>query len=71
MQQLIDSTALQGILERGLVDGLWSIDQFNRTSRRGEPVLPSPGFLTEHPEFYDKGFRDMDAFRKGCGRRVL
>jgi hypothetical protein len=71
MQLLIDSTALQGILEKGLVDGLWSIDQFNKTSRRGEPVLPSPGFLSEHPEFYDKGFRDLTAFRSGCGRRVL
>lgn len=71
MQSLIDSKAVQGILERGLLGGLWSIDQFNRRSKRGEPVLPSPGFLTAHPEFYDKAFRDLNAFRSGAGRRDL
>ncbi|MEB3360685.1 MAG: hypothetical protein VKI42_01020 [Synechococcaceae cyanobacterium] len=71
MKLLIDSTALQQILEQGLKDGLWSIDQFNKTSAKGAPVLPRPGFLTEHPQFFDKGFRDLEAFRSGVGRRLL
>lgn len=69
MQQLIGTAERQRILEQGLLSGLWSIDQFNRTSPKGEPVLPGPGFLTEHPEFFDKAFRDMDAFERGAGRR--
>lgn len=71
MQALIDSPALQGILEQGLKGGLWSIDQFNRTSPKGAPVLPRPGFLTEHPQFFDKSHRDLAAFRAGAGRRLL
>jgi hypothetical protein len=70
MQQLIGTAERQRILEQGLVSGLWSIDQFNKTSAKGEPVLPSPGFLTEHPQFYDKGLRDMDAFGNGAGVRA-
>lgn len=71
MQQLIGTAERQRILERGLLSGLWSIDQFNRTSPKGEPVLPGPGFLTEHPEFFDKAFRDMAAFEAGAGKRSL
>lgn len=71
MQQLISTDGVQQILERGLLGGLWSIDQFNRDSRPGEAFLPRPGFLIEHPEFYDKAFRDMQAFRRGAGRVCL
>jgi hypothetical protein len=70
MQPLVTFKERQQILERGLLGGLWSIDQFNRTSAKGEPVLPSPGFLTDHPEFFDKSFRDMEAFNKGVGVRA-
>ncbi len=70
MQPLITFKERQQILERGLVGGLWSIDQFNKTSAKGEPVLPSPGFLTEHPQFFDKGFRDMEAYDRGVGVRA-
>jgi hypothetical protein len=70
MQQLLSPASLQEILEKGLVGGLWSIQQFNRTSKPGEPVLPTPGFLTDHPEFYDKGFRDLRAFDEGAGQRA-
>lgn len=69
MQPLIDGNARQKVLERGLLGGYWSIDQFNRTSKKGEPVLPTPGFLTEHPQFFDKSFRDMEAYSRGAGRR--
>jgi len=70
MQPLITSKERQQILERGLIGGLWSIDQFNKTSAKGEPVLPSPGFLSDNPQFFDKGFRDMDAYDKGAGVRA-
>lgn len=68
MQPLIGTAELQQILQRGLVGGLWSIDQFNRDSKPGQQVLPTPGFLTEHPEFFDKAFRDLEAFNR-AGRR--
>lgn len=71
MQPLIGTAELQQILQRGLVGGLWSIDQFNRDSKPGQQVLPTPGFLTEHPEFFDKAFRDMGAYGRGAGRRFL
>jgi hypothetical protein len=70
MQSLIGSNELQKVLEKGLVGGLWSIDQFNR-HRKAEPVLPRAGFLSDHPEFFDKNFRDMGAYHKGAGRRDL
>ena len=69
MQPLITFKERQQILERGLLGGLWSIDQFNKTSAKGEPVLPSPGFLTEYPQFFDKAFRDLQAFDAGHGKR--
>jgi hypothetical protein len=69
MQQLISPQSLQEILEKGLLQGYWSIDQFNRTSKKGEPVLPTPGFLSEHPQFFDKGHRDLAAYDQGAGRR--
>jgi hypothetical protein len=70
MQQLIGTAERQRILEQGLLSGLWSIDQFNKTSPKGEPVLPRAGFLGDHPQFFDKGFRDLQAFDAGHGRRL-
>lgn len=69
MQQLLSPASLQEILEKGLLGGLWSIYQFNRTSKPGEPVLPTPGFLAAHPEFYDQRFRDLKAYDAGAGQR--
>lgn len=60
MQRVIDPDGLRGILERGLLGGLWSIAQFNKKAT--EPVLPSGEFLKENPKFLDEHFRDMDAF---------
>ena len=71
MQQLIGTAERQRVLEQGLKSGLWSIDQFNKTSPKGEPVLPGPGFLTQHPQFFDKAFRDLDAYRDGQVRDVF
>jgi hypothetical protein len=71
MQQLIGTAERQRVLEQGLKSGLWSIDQFNKTSPKGEPVLPGPGFLTQHPQFFDKAFRDLDAYRDGHARDVF
>ena len=70
MQSLISGKERQEILERGLLGGLWSIDQFNKTSAKGQPVLPGPGFLSDNPQFYDKGFRDMNAYDSGVGVRA-
>jgi predicted NUDIX family NTP pyrophosphohydrolase len=69
MQPLISNLELKEILERGLLTGLWSINQFNKTAR--EPTLPSREFLEEHPQFLDPAFRDMDAYRKSGHRVVL
>ena len=71
MQQLIGTAERQRVLEQGLKSGLWSIDQFNKTSPKGEPVLPGPWFLTQHPQFFDKAFRDLDAYRDGHVRDVF
>lgn len=71
MQQLIGTAERQRVLEQGLKSGLWSIDQFNKTSPKGEPVLPAPGFLTQYPQFFDKAFRDLDAYRDGHVRDVF
>lgn len=62
MEQLFDRSAVQGILERGLLSGKWSVLQFNKTGR--DVVLPTKQFLLDHPEFQDMEFRDMAAFRR-------
>ena len=70
MEKLIDATDLQKILERGLVTGKWSIQQFNGRDYKSEQlpsiakqsVLPSAGFLRDHPQFLDMKFRDLDAY---------
>lgn len=62
MEQLFDRSAVQGILERGLLSGKWSVLQFNKTGR--DVVLPTKQFLVDHPEFQDMEFRDMAAFRR-------
>jgi hypothetical protein len=69
MEPLISGIELREILERGLVTGLWSIGQFNKTAR--EPTLPSKEFLEAHPEFLDIDFRDMGAYRKSGHRFVF
>ena len=61
LHQTISELELQKILERGLTGGYWSIDQFNRGVK--PPVFPRPGFLAGNPQFYDKGFRDIQAYR--------
>lgn len=71
MQPLMGAIERQKVLERGLVSGLWSIDQFNKTSKKGEPVLPTPDFLSQHPQFFDKNFRDLPAFDSGVGMNSL
>ena len=57
---LIGREELQKILEQGLLHGLWSIEDFNHGAVR--PVLPSLGFLREHPQFQEYGFRDHAAY---------
>lgn len=72
MQPLIDWASLQNIMERGLETGKWSIAQFNRrdyrsfvpTSVSKKQVLPSYGFLKDHPQFLDMEFRDLSAYKR-------
>lgn len=60
---------LRTILERGLITGKWSIQQFNKKAKG--PVLPSREFLEDNPKFLDMSFRDMDAFRNSNHRGCL
>lgn len=78
MEPLIDRSALQGILERGLVTGKWSIAQFNRRDywteikvRNKEQILPSAGFLKDHPQFLDMNFRDLPAYERANHRSAF
>ena len=72
MERLIDQSQLQAILERGLVTGKWSIAEFNRRDYWSEipaaldraKVLPSSGFLKDHPQFLDMNFRDLPALQE-------
>lgn len=62
MEPLISLDELRGILERGLLSGLWSTLQFNRGGR--DVVLPSKEFLEQHPQFQDMEYRDLATYRK-------
>jgi hypothetical protein len=55
--------ATRNVLETGLREGLWSTTQFNGPSP-APPVLPSLGFLEEHPQFRDRFFRDLAAYAR-------
>ena len=79
MERLIDQSQLQGILERGLVTGKWSIAEFNRRDYWSEiplaadraKVLPSSGFLKDHPKFLDMNFRDLSAYKRANHRSAF
>ena len=79
MEPLIDRSSLQGILERGLVTGKWSIAEFNRRDYWSEipaaldrpKVLPSSGFLKDHPQFLDMNFRDLPAYKRANHRSAF
>jgi len=78
VEPLIDRTQLQGILERGLLTGKWSIAQFNRVdywtelpSKPKEQILPSHGFLKDHPQFLDMNFRDLPAYARANHRSAF
>ena len=57
---LIDPLTLQKILERGLLNGWWSVEDFNRQVTR--PTFPSVEFLYQHQRFREYEFRDMAAY---------
>jgi hypothetical protein len=78
MQPLISFDSLQEILERGLVTGKWSISQFNRQDywtetavKNKQMILPRSGFLRDHPQFLDKEFRDVEAFKSAAHRSAF
>ena len=51
------------IIERGLLNGLWSVNDIARGAQLN-PVLPSLEFLEANPRFKDRHYRDFDAFHK-------
>ena len=79
MDSLIDPRSLQGILERGLITGKWSIAQFNRTDywneikpkKTKQHIFPSSEFLQTNPQFLDQNFRDLSAYERANHRRVV
>lgn len=78
MEQLIDRSQLQSILERGLLTGKWSIAQFNRRDYWNEipkiskeQIFPRSGFLKDHPQFLDIDFRDLSAYQRANHRSAF
>lgn len=78
MERLIDLSELQKILERGLITGKWSVQQFNGCSywreikpTNKERVLPSSEFLKANPQFLDQNFRDLPAFSRADHRTAI
>lgn len=69
MQPMTSQAEARRILESGLLTGKWSVNDFNPPGIR-EPVLPSLEFLAEHPQFMDRHFRDLEAFRRVHHRNV-
>jgi hypothetical protein len=53
---------IQKVIEHGLRTGLWSVNDVTRN--QVNPVLPSLEFLEANPQFRDRHFRDMEAFRR-------
>ena len=79
MDSLIDPSSLQGLLERGLITGKWSISQFNRVDywseikpkKTKQRIFPSSEFLKANPQFLDQNFRDLSAYERANHRRVI
>ena len=68
MEPITTQAEARRILEKGLLTGKWSVNDFNPAGIR-HPVLPSLEFLAEHPQFKDRHFRDLDAFKRIHGQR--
>jgi hypothetical protein len=60
MNQLLTKGELIVILERGLLNGYWSINEFNATAPI--PIYPTASFLHANPQFTVINFRDIDAY---------
>jgi len=62
---LLPKDRIQKILHRGLMAGLWSVEQFNHDlPAHAEFTLPTWDFLDAHPRFADMFFRDLEAYHK-------
>ncbi len=53
---------IQKVIEHGLLNGLWSVNDV--TCKQLNPVLPSLEFLEANPQFRDRHFRDLEAYRR-------
>jgi hypothetical protein len=61
---LLPKEQLRRILQRGLLAGYWSVEQFNHDlPPYAEFTLPTWDFLDAHPRFADMFFRDLEAYR--------
>jgi hypothetical protein len=60
----------RSVMQKGLLAGLWSIADFNRSRGPGDYIFPEPGFITAHPQFADKSFRDIAVFRNNPHPRI-
>ena len=66
MEPLMDKKEIMKIFLHGLLQGYWSIDQFNKDNLRNKRdlTLPSHKWLEANPKFKDSSYRDLDAFNK-------
>jgi len=61
-EPLYSQEGVQRIIERGLLAGLWSVNDVARGLLN--PTLPSLEFLEANPQFRDRHYRDLDAYRR-------
>lgn len=62
-ETLYNREEVQRIIERGLLGGLWSVNDVTKGAQLN-PVLPSREFLEANPRFKDRHYRDFEAYRK-------
>ncbi len=61
---LLPDDKLRRIMQCGLLNGYWSVAQFNReVPLNANFTLPTWDFLDAHPRFADMHFRDLEAYR--------
>jgi len=59
---LYNRDEIRRIVEHGLLTGLWSVNDVAK--HQLNPVLPSLDFLEANPQFRDRHYRDLEAFRR-------
>ena len=62
IEPLYSQDGVRRIIERGLLAGLWSVNDVARGQLT--PTLPSLEFLEANPQFRDRHFRDLAAYAR-------